>query len=145
MRPLPASIQLKVATREDIPALVAAGDNLFDFPVKPDRAREFFADPRHHLVLALDGNKAVGMVSAFHYVHPDKDPTLFINEASVIKTCQGQGIGQNLVRFMVDYGRQHLDCREVWVATENSNVTAQNAYLAAGGKKDDEGVVLIEF
>ena len=138
------NIDIRLASEADLPALIEAGDNLFDYEVKPERAREFFADKRHHLAIACYGDKIVGMASALDYVHPDKDPHLFINEASVIEEFQGQGIGRALIKFIVAYGSD-IGCREAWVATEKTNLAARKAYVAAGGREDKEDIVLIEF
>lgn len=135
---------LKLADKSDLPAMIEAGDSLFDFSIKPERAKEFFQDQRHHLILAHYDNLLVGMVSAFDYVHPDKDPTLFINEASVIEEFQGQGIGRKLIESMCEHAKS-IGCKDAWIATEKSNVAARKAYTYAGGIEDSEDVVLIEF
>ncbi|WP_425390728.1 GNAT family N-acetyltransferase [Ekhidna sp.] len=135
---------LKIADESDLPAMIKAGDSLFDYLIKLDRAKEFLQDPRHHLILAYFDEKLVGMVSAFDYVHPDKDPTLFINEASVLEDFQGQGIGRKLIKSMCEHAKS-IGCKEAWVATEKSNMAARKAYVNAGGKEDAEDVVLIEF
>ncbi|WP_299530890.1 GNAT family N-acetyltransferase [Ulvibacterium sp.] len=138
------NITIGLATIDDLPALQSIGDRLFDYPIKPNRTAEFIKDKRHHLVLAYHGDDVVGMASGFHYVHPDKDPQLFVNEVSVLDDFQGKGIGRKLTKFLVEYGRQ-LGCTEAWVATEKSNIAAQKAYLAAGGIAEKEPIVLIEF
>ncbi len=138
------NIIIRLATINDLPALESVGDRLFDYPVKPNRAIEFLKDQRHHLVLAYYGDAVVGMASGLHYVHPDKDPGLFVNEVSVLDEFQNKGIGRELVRFLVEHGRE-LGCKEAWVATEKSNIAAQKAYLAAGGILEDDPFVLIEF
>lgn len=137
-------LQLKVADKSDLPAMIEAGDELFDYAVKPHRAEEFLNDPRHHLILAYQDGKLVGMVSALDYVHPDKDTELFINEASVIDEFQGQGIGRELIKGMCTHAK-NLGCSNAWVATEHSNTAARKAYANAGGTEDPESVVLIEF
>lgn len=138
-------IEYKLADTSDLSAMIEAGDNLFDYPIKKKRAIEFLEDSRHHLFLAYDDLKLVGMVSALDYVHPDKDPNLFINEASVLEAYQNQGIGQELVKHMVKYGQDVLGCNEAWVATMQSNIQAQKAYVAAGGITEPEAVVMIEY
>ncbi len=138
------SFIIRQATTEDISAMVKVGDKLFDNKIKPHRAKEFLDDPRHHMLLAYDNGKVVGMISAFHYVHPDKDPQLFINEVGVVDEFQSQGIGRELVKHMCDLGKK-LDCTCSWVTTESSNDAAIKSYLAAGGKQDEENIVLIEF
>ena len=138
------NIKLKLASIEDLSAMIKVGDKLFDHPIKPDRAKEFLNDPRHHLVVAYDGNDIVGMASGFHYVHPDKDPVLFVNEASVRDKYQNKGIGRSLIRFLCKYGKDQ-GFKEAWVATEQSNVAARKAYIAAGGIEDPEPIVLVEY
>lgn len=142
--PMKNSIQIRLATIADLIALESVGDTLFDYPIKPQRAVEFLEDPRHHLFLAFDGPDIVGMASGLHYVHPDKDPSLFINEVSVLEDYQGQGIGRNLVREIWAYG-QTLGCTDAWVATETSNKPAQKCYSGAGASRDDEPFLLFEF
>ena len=138
------SITIGLATVDDLPALESVGDLLFDYPIKPNRTIEFMEDNRHHLALAYHGDAVVGMASGFHYVHPDKDPHLFVNEVAVLDEYQGKGIGRRLTKFLVEQGRE-LGCKEAWVATEKSNIAAQKAYLAAGGIVEEEPIVLIEF
>ncbi len=128
----------------DIPELTELGDDLFDNDLKVDRAREFFTDPRHHMVVGLLDGKIVGMASAFHYVHPDKDTTMFINEASVLEELQGQGIGREIIRGLVKYSSS-IGCTEAWLATETSNIGARKAYSAAGGVEDAEQAVVFTF
>ncbi|MEO9481797.1 MAG: GNAT family N-acetyltransferase [Ekhidna sp.] len=139
------SIAYKLGDISDLAALIKAGDELFDYPVKEHRAKEFLNDSRHHLFLAYDGQAVVGMASGLHYVHPDKDPSLFIDEVGVVDAYQSCGIGRELVKKLVAYARKELDCKEAWVLTDESNLAAQKAYFAAGGKREDEKFVLIEF
>ncbi len=136
-----SKIKLKLAEISDLDAMQQAGDTLFDYAVKPDRALEFINDPRHHLVLAYDNELIIGMASGFHYIHPDKDPALFINEVSVIEAYQNRGIGREIVQYLCEYGKK-LDCTETWVATEQSNTAARKAYVAAGGTEDKEPIVM---
>ncbi|MCG8325513.1 MAG: GNAT family N-acetyltransferase, partial [Thiotrichales bacterium] len=125
------NVSYKPADAGDMDALIAVGDELFDHDINTDRAMEFFDDERHHLWLAyLDGN-VVGMASAIHYVHPDKEPAMFIMEVAVLEAHRNRGIARTLVKKLVEHGRG-LDCREIWIATEYSNIAARKAYVAAG-------------
>lgn len=137
-------VELKLATIDDLSAIERVGNRLFDNEIKKNRAIEFFNDPRHHLVLAYDGDEAVGMASGFHYIHPDKDPELFINEVGVKETYQNREIGRKLVKFLCEHGRE-IGCKEAWVGTEESNISARKAYLAADGIPEDESFMLFEF
>ncbi len=138
------NIVLKLATIKDLHAMQKAGSTLFDYDVKPNRAKEFLADPRHHLALAYYHDVIIGMASGFHYVHPDKEPALFVNEVSVIEKYQNNQVGRNLVTYLCNHAKQ-LGCEEAWIATEKSNIPAQKAYLAAGGKEDEESIMLYTF
>ena len=143
MDPVSPEVEYHKAVSKDIESLVDIGKDLFDHPIKPDRFREFMNDPRHHLFLAHCGDKVVGFASGFHYVHPDKDPQMFINEVSVLEEFQNRGIGRALVRMLVDHGKK-LGCVEAWIATELDNKAARKAYIGAGGKETDK-FILIEY
>lgn len=137
-------IKIRLATIDDLAAMEKVGDNLFDNPVKRNRTTEFFSDSRHHLILAFKGDEVVGMASGFHYVHPDKDPQLFMNEVGVIDAYQNQGIGRELVKALWNYA-QSIGCKEAWIGTEKSNIAAQKCYIAADGMPDDEPFIVFEF
>ena len=115
-------------------------DDVFDYDVDPRWCAEFFADPRHHLVVALDGDLVVGMASGVHYVHPDKAPELWINEVAVAPTHHGQGIGRRLVTTLVQHGVT-LGCGEAWVLTSPANEPARRMYVAAGAVDDELSVM----
>lgn len=106
--------------------------DVFDYAVDPAQTAAFFADPRHHLAVALDGSLVVGMASAVEYYHPDKPPTLWINEVGVAPSHQRQGIGKRLMAVLLDHGRT-LGCTEAWVGTEVENAPARRLYEVTGG------------
>lgn len=116
-------------------ALERVAPDVFDGPVHPEWSRQFFADPRHHLAVALDSGVVVGMVTAVHYVHPDKAPQLWVNEIGVAPSHQRRGIGRQLLDTMLAHGRA-LGCTEAWVGTEETNDAARNLYRAAGGEAE---------
>ncbi len=138
------TINIRLATGEDIEVLEHIGDRLFDDCIKTDRALEFLNDTRHHLALAFVEEEVVGMVSGVHYVHPDKEPQLFINELSVVEAYRNMGIGKGLVRYLCQHGKS-LGCSEAWVLTEKSNLAAQKTYEGADGVDTNASLVLYEF
>jgi aminoglycoside 6'-N-acetyltransferase I len=117
---------------EDGRVLAAVAAEVFDHEVAPARVREFLADPRHHIVVALDEGLVVGFASGVHYIHPDKPPELWINEVAVAPTHHRRGIGREVVEGLLDVGRA-LGCVEAWVLTENDNQAAIGLYEAVGG------------
>ena len=118
-----------------------AGD-VFDHPVDPALAREFLADPRHHLVVACAGSTVVGMATALHYVHPDKPAELWINEIGVAPAHRCRGIGTRLLEALLAHGRA-LGCREAWLGTEESNAAARRLYAKVRGR--EEAMVYVTF
>ena len=116
----------------DASVLDNVAPGVFDNAIDRRWTAEFLSYPRHHLAVAIDEGRVVGMASAVHYVHPDKAPQLFINEIAVAPPYQRQGIGRRLMERPLDCGRE-LGCREAWLGTEPSNTAARRLYTAAGG------------
>lgn len=106
--------------------------DVFDHPVQSKLAAEFLADPRHHIVVALDADLVVGMATGVHYVHPDKPAELFINEVGVASGYRRRGIAAALVRALLEHGRG-LGCHEAWVLTEPGNAAARQLYGSIDG------------
>ncbi|WP_416306991.1 GNAT family N-acetyltransferase [Neptunicella sp. SCSIO 80796] len=138
-----AGIDIRAATAEDLPALIRVGDRLFDYPLQPDCATEFFTDPRHHLAIAVREHQIVGFASAFHYVHLDKQAKLFINEVSVLSEYRNIGVANGLLIFLQHLAGQ-LNCICTWLITEQTNTAARKAYASAGGI-EDKSVSLYSF
>ncbi|MEM8641607.1 MAG: GNAT family N-acetyltransferase [Cyanobacteria bacterium P01_G01_bin.54] len=127
------AIVIRVLEPGDHRILRQVAPDVFDNPVDPALAVEFLTDPRHHLVVALDGQTVVGMASAVDYVHPDKSVALWINEVGVSPAYQRQGIGRQLLETLLALGRE-LGCEAAWLGAESDNVAANALYRAAGGK-----------
>ncbi len=126
-------------------ALAQVEPDVFDAPPDPDLAREFLADPRHHLAVALTpAGRIVGMASGVHYVHPDKPPQMFINEVGVSAGHEGRGLGRQLMAALLQRAAE-LGCTEAWTATEPDNERAQALYSRAGGVKDPTPFVMFSF
>ncbi len=138
-------IVIKRLSLDDAGALANVAPGVFDDPIQWGRAREFLADPRHHLIVAIHDGSIVGFVSAVHYVHPDKShPELWINEVGVADGYRGQGIGGAVMRETLDVGRR-LGCEEAWVLTERSNEAAMRLYASNGGEAAPQDAVMFTF
>lgn len=135
-------IEVRVLGPQDARVLDRVAADVFDGPVDPALAEAFLADPRHHLVVALEDGVVIGMASAVSYVHPDKPAQLWINEVGVTPTRLGQGIGTQLLRTLLAHGRA-LGCTLAWVGTEHDNAAARALYVATGGRA--EPFVLYEY
>ena len=112
---------------------------VFDHRVDPALAREFLADPRHHLVVACAGTTVVGMATALHYVHPDKPTELWINEIGVAPAYRRRGIGTRLLEALFAHGRA-IGCREAWLGTEESNLAARRLYAKVARARGSDGL-----
>jgi ribosomal protein S18 acetylase RimI-like enzyme len=129
------TIEVRLLGSQDSDVLQHVADDVFDGPVDAVWCREFFDDARHHLAVAIDDGAVVGMVSAVHYVHPDKAPQLWINEIGVASSHRRRGIARQLLDTILAHGRT-LGCTEAWLGTEESNVPARALYRGAGGKAE---------
>jgi GNAT superfamily N-acetyltransferase len=118
--------------------------DVFDNPVDARLAAEFVRDPRHHLAMAVDDGRVVGMASGVHYVHPDKAPELWINEVAVSPAYRGLGVGRRLVERLCARSRE-LGCVEAWVLTDHGNPAAMRMYAGAGGVEHSVAVAMFEF
>ncbi|HEX6042177.1 GNAT family N-acetyltransferase [Longimicrobium sp.] len=127
---------VRVLRPEEAGVLDNVAPDVFDNDIDPRWTAEFFADPRHHIAVALDGGQVVGFASGVRYVHPDKPPELFINEVGVAPTHQGRGLARRLMHALMDHGRG-LGCTQAWVGTEHDNVAANRLYASVGGVRED--------
>ncbi len=123
----------------DEAALARVADDVFDNPVDPALAREFLADPRHHIAVAADDGRVVGFASGVHYVHPDKPAELWVNEVAVAPSHQRPGLGRAAMTTLLAHGRS-LGCVTAWVLTDRDNKAARALYARLGGGEGDEGL-----
>jgi ribosomal protein S18 acetylase RimI-like enzyme len=133
-------VEIKVLHRGDDAVLMNVAPGAFDNPVDPELTREFLEDPRHHVAVAIDGGLVVGFASGVHYVHPDKQPELWINEVAVAPTHRRRGLGKAVLKALSEVGRAHR-CAVAWVLTDRSNAAAIALYSSVGGIEgaDDTG------
>lgn len=137
-------IQVRLLGADDLPVLDRVADDVFDGPIRPDRAAEFLADDRHHLAVAVIDGVVVGFASAVHYVHPDKDPELWIAEVGVAPSRRREGIATRLLDELRSRARD-LGCREVWVLTERENEGAMSFYRSTPGATGPDDAVLFSW
>lgn len=126
------AVEFKILQSGDEAVLEHVAPDVFDNPIDPALTREFLADPRHHIVVAVDDGLVVGFASGVDYVHPDKPAELWINEVGVASSHHGQGLGTALMRALLQVGRDH-GCREAWVLTNVGNTAARALYVSVGG------------
>jgi ribosomal protein S18 acetylase RimI-like enzyme len=138
------SAEIRILGPGEAAVLTRVAPGVFDHEVDPALTAEFLRDPRHHLVVALDGDTVVGFASGVHYVHPDKPAELWINEVGVAPSHQRRGFGQQLLRALFGHGRA-LGCREAWVLTSPANGPAIRLYESVGGSDMADPPVMFTF
>jgi len=125
-------------------ALVVAAEHLFDGPARPDATARFLAEPGHHLLVAYDGARPVGMVTGVETTHPDKGTEMFLYELGVDEGARNRGVGRSLVAALADLARER-GCYGMWVLTDEANPAALRAYTAAGGTREQPDNVQLSW
>jgi len=125
-------MELMALGPEHIDLLCAVEPGLFDNPVDPVQARAFLADPQHHLVVALDGGQVVAFASGTVVLHPDKPPSMFVNELGTRDSHLRRGHALAVSRALFDLARG-LGCKGIWLGTEPDNAPALALYRKLGG------------
>ena len=131
-----ADVTIRVLGADDLPALLEADPDLFDKPVTEEGARRFLADPGQLMVMAFAEGSGVAFASGTRLLHPDKEPSLFINEVSTLESHRRRGLGRAVTQALMDEARDRWDATEAWLGTEPDNAAALGLYRAMGG---DEG------
>ncbi len=134
------AIEIKILRAGDDPVLANVAPDLFDNPIDPDLTKEFLADPRHHLAVAIDDGLVVAFASGVDYIHPDKPRELWINEVAVAPTHRRRGLAKSVLNALFEAGRNR-HCTEAWVLTDRANPAAMALYSSLGGTEgaDREG------
>ncbi|MFN3857785.1 MAG: GNAT family N-acetyltransferase [Caulobacter sp.] len=122
---------------------VLAGADVFDYPVRPDQARAFLADPGHEIVVARQDGRIIGMATGVVLLHPDKQPAFFINEVGVDEDQRRSGVGRQLVEHLLEIARER-GCRGIWLATEEDNVAARALYRRTMARETG-GIVVYDW
>jgi ribosomal protein S18 acetylase RimI-like enzyme len=111
---------------------VVAAEHLYDGPARRDWAATFLDSPGHHLLLAYDGDTAVGMVTGVEMTMPDKGTEMFVYELGVDEPHRRQGIARALVTALTDLAAAR-GCYGLWVLTDHDNVAARATYQGMPG------------
>lgn len=101
---------------------------------------EMLARADFHVIVALDGARLVGGLTAYEMKMFKRETTeMFLYEIEVAETHRRRGIGKALI------GRLFEICREkgiveMFVGTERENAPARRLYASTGGKADEDSV-----
>ncbi len=120
--------------------LVTAASHLLDGPAQPDATARFLAADGHHLLVAYEGERAVGFVTGVEVTHPDKGTEMFLYELAVDEDARRRGIGRALVERLAALARD-LGCYGMWVVTDDDNEPARATYEGTGALPETGQVV----
>ena len=118
----------------DIGLLLAVAPGLFDHSVRPDQARAFLANPLNELVVALEDGQLLAFASATVLQHPDKPPSLFVNEVGTRESHQRRGLASAVCRALFARARAR-GCQGIWLGAEPDNAPALALYRKLGGEE----------
>jgi aminoglycoside 3-N-acetyltransferase I len=121
-------------------AAVAAAADLFDTPPQDAATARFLSSPDHHLLLAYDDGRPVGMISGVETTHPDKGTEMFLYELGVDEDARRRGVATALVNALAALARDR-GCHGMWVAVDTDNVAALATYRRAGAHEEAPAVV----
>jgi [ribosomal protein S18]-alanine N-acetyltransferase len=121
--------------------LVAAASHLFDGAARPEATARFLAEDGHHLLVAYEGERAVGFVSGAEVTHPDKGTEMFLYELAVDEPFRRRGIGAALVEALLEIARAK-GCYDMWVLTDHDNKAALATYRTTGTTDESSHVML---
>lgn len=131
-------VNIRILSPGEEATLDNVADGVFDNVVDPELAREFLADPRHHIAVALDQGIVVAFASGVDYIHPDRPAELFINEVGVAEPHQRRGLGKAVMRALLEVG-QARGCTGAWVITDETNAAARALYVSMGASLGADG------
>ena len=116
---------------EDIEQLGAVADDIFDHPIDVRFARDFLADPRNILIVALADDRVIAQLVAIVHRHLDAPPDLFVENLGVAASWRRRGVARRLIAMAFEEGAKQ-GARTAWVATEEDNDAANALYAATG-------------
>jgi ribosomal protein S18 acetylase RimI-like enzyme len=128
------TITIRQIGPDSLRVLLAVEEGLFDNPVDPKQAKDFLNRDDNVLFLAFDGTDAVGMASGTILLHPDKAPSLFINEVGVRESHQRRGIGKAVTLALIDWARKR-GLKGIWLGTESDNHAARALYRSLSAQE----------
>ena len=119
-------------------------EDVFDHKINPESLQSFLECPRHLMLLAVENDEVIGMVSGVEYFHPDKSSQLWINEVGVTPNKQNAGIGRQLIKEVIEQGKKR-GCIYAWLGTDVENINAQRCFASVPNGNKPEKFLLYEW
>jgi ribosomal protein S18 acetylase RimI-like enzyme len=123
--------------------LVERATDLFDDPIVRETTRRFLAEEGHHLLMAFEGDTAMGFISGIELLHPDKPGAeMFLYELAVGEGFRRRGIGRALIESLTDLAHER-GCYGMFVFADDHNPAANATYGAAGASREPGQVMFV--
>jgi len=123
------------------PEDVHAAEHLFANALDEGAVRRFLGDSSHHLILAWDGERPVGMVVVIEMTYPDGGTEMFLYDMRVEDDHLGRGIGHAMLDRL-ELLAVDTRCGAVWVVTGtgDKNAGARATFASRGAVEDRDRV-----
>lgn len=108
---------------------------------------KFLAEPRHYLLIAMEGKKVAGSLYGYALRQPyRRELQFFLYAIDVRPEHRKRGIGTALVNRFIREAKR-AGASEVWVLTNESNRAAMAMYARSGLKRasSDDAVLVLDF
>ena len=128
------TITIRLLGPDDLEVLCCQPEGLFDGPVDRAEAAAFLADPHSEMVMAVAGDLGLSFASGTVLRHPDKAPSMFVNEVGTREGWQRQGLATRVSVALIDLARAR-GCEGIWLGTEPGNTAALALYRRLGGEE----------
>ena len=104
-----------------------------------DYLQRFLSRPENYLIVATEGDTAVGYLVAYLLDRVDRDQAMmFLYEISVAETHHRRGAGTGMIDLLKRFCRDQC-VMKMWVHTNKSNKAAMALYATTAGKAETSG------
>lgn len=131
-KPEPPSFSIRRITPANAGLLSHVSEDVFDDAISMARLSDYLQAPGHALFVAVAEGVVIGQARGIVHRQPDLPTELYIDNLGVTPAHQRRGVGAQLVRALIAWGRKEESCETVWVVTEADNATARAFYAAIG-------------
>lgn len=127
-------MDVRLLALDDLDLLLGVEPGLFDKDIDPVQARAFLENPQHAIAVALDDGAVVAFASGSILLHPDKPPSMFVNEVGTRDSHLRRGCATAVSEALFAWARGQ-GCEGIWLATEPDNDAALGLYRRLGGEE----------